>query len=182
MRCVLYFFLVSFLGVVLLPIPSLAQPKNKPGTGLPIAKAGKPIVLDGKLDEPAWLTADVAKNFYLNYPVDSLPPTFQSEARMTFDDHFLYVSFVCYDDSKPDIVQSLRRDVDWNRNDNIGIFLDPFNDYTNGFFFTITPYGVQSEGIISNGGQDGDGSFSNSWDNKWYSHATRYQDRWVAEL
>ena len=176
------FLIIIFLKVALLPLSSVAQPKNKPGTGLPIAKANKAIVLDGKLDEPEWLAADVAKNFYLNYPVDSLPPTFQSEARMTFDDHFLYVSFVCYDDSKPDIVQSLRRDIDWDRNDNIGIYLDPFNDYTNGFFFTITPYGVQSEGIISNGGQDGDGSFSNSWDNKWYSHATRYQDRWVAEL
>jgi hypothetical protein len=176
------FLLIIFLKVALLPLSSVAQPKNKPGTGLPIVKASKPIALDGKLDEPEWLAADVAKNFYLNYPVDSLPPTFQSEARMTFDDHFLYVSFVCYDDTKPDIVQSLRRDIDWDRNDNIGIYLDPFNDYTNGFFFTITPYGVQSEGIISNGGQDGDGSFSNSWDNKWYSHATRYQDRWVAEL
>lgn len=128
MRSVIYFFLVVLFGVALLPIPSLAQPKNKPGTGLPIARANKAIVLDGKLNEPEWLAADVAKNFYLNYPVDSLPPTFQSEARMTFDDHFLYVSFVCYDDSKPDIVQSLRRDIDWDRNDNIGIYLDPFKD------------------------------------------------------
>jgi len=161
---------------------AMAQPKNKPGTGLPIAKAMAKIVLDGKLDETAWTEASVAKNFYMNFPVDSLPPTFQSEARMAFDDHFLYVSFVCYDDSKPDIVQSLRRDIDWDLNDNIGIYVDPFNDYTNGFFFTITPFGVQSEGVISGGGQGGDGSFSNSWDNKWYSAVKKYADRWIAEL
>lgn len=165
-----------------MPAILLAQPKNKPGTGLPIAKAKSAIVIDGKLEEPDWVQASVAKNFYLNYPVDSLPPTFQSEARMTFDDNFLYVSFVCYDDTKPDIVQSLRRDINWSLNDNIGIYLDPFNDYTNGFFFTITPFGVQSEGLISAGGQDGDASYSNSWDNKWYSHATRYPDKWVAEM
>lgn len=161
---------------------SIAQLKNKSGTGLSIAKAKEPIILDGKIDEADWKEADIASNFYLNYPVDSLPPTYQSEARVTFDDHFLYVSFVCYDDSKPDIVQSLRRDINWDLNDNIGIYMDPFNDYTNGFYFTITPYGVQSEGVISGGGQDGDGSFNNSWDNKWYSHTTRYHDRWVAEM
>jgi Domain of unknown function (DUF5916)/Carbohydrate family 9 binding domain-like len=166
-----------------LPTTGFAQAKkNKSGLGLNIAKAKSAIVLDGKLDEDFWQSAEVAKDFFLNYPVDSLPPTFQSEARMSFDDHFMYVSFVCYDDNKSDIVQSLRRDIDWDRNDNIGIYLDPYNDYTNGFFFTITPYGVQSEGVISAGGQDGDGSFSNSWDNKWYSHATRYPDKWVAEM
>jgi hypothetical protein len=178
---------IVILFIVLLSIccrPSLlhSQPKNKPGTGLPITKAKVPIVLDGKLDEATWLEASVANNFYMNFPVDSLPPRFQSEARMTYNDQYLYVSFVCYDDARPDIVQSLRRDIDWDLNDNIGIYFDPFNDYTNGFYFTITPYGVQSEGIISGGGQDGDGSFSDSWDNKWYSHATRYPDKWVAEL
>ncbi len=176
-------FSILLLALWLSPVLLVSQiPKNKPGTGLSIAKAVAPIVLDGKLDETTWTNASVATNFYMNYPVDSLPPTFQSEARVSFDDHFLYISFVCYDDSKPDIVQSLRRDIDWSNNDNIGIYLDPFNDYTNGFFFTITPYGVQSEGIISAGGQDGDGSFSNSWDNKWYSHTTRYSDKWVAEI
>jgi hypothetical protein len=174
-------FLFPFLGMVYF-VASAQVKKNKPGTGLEIVKAAAAIQLDGKLEEADWKNAAVATDFFLNYPVDSLPPTFQSEARMTFDEHFLYVSFVCYDDSKPDIVQSLRRDIDWDRNDNIGIYFDPFNDYTNGFYFTITPFGVQSEGTISGGGQDGDGSFNNSWDNKWYSHATRYHDRWIAEL
>ncbi|MFY8037672.1 MAG: carbohydrate binding family 9 domain-containing protein, partial [Cyclobacteriaceae bacterium] len=148
-------FLFPFLGMVYF-VASAQVKKNKPGTGLEIVKAAAAIQLDGKLEEADWKNAAVATDFFLNYPVDSLPPTFQSEARMTFDEHFLYVSFVCYDDSKPDIVQSLRRDIDWDRNDNIGIYFDPFNDYTNGFYFTITPFGVQSEGTISGGGQDGD--------------------------
>ena len=165
---------------VLMSLSSLGQ-KNKPGLPLLIGKASEPIVLDGQLTEATWQKADVAKNFYLNYPVDSLPPTYQSEARLAYDDHFLYVSFVCYDDAKPNIMQSLRRDVDWDLNDNIGIFLDSYNDYTNGFYFTITPFGVQSEGVMSGGGQDDD-SFNGSWDNKWYSEVKRSTDKWVAEL
>jgi hypothetical protein len=167
------------LFIVLLPFLTLAQ--HKPGKELPVKKAVEPIKLDGKLDEPDWLAADVASGFFLNYPVDSLPPTYQSEARITFDDQFLYFGFVCYDDNSKDIIQSLRRDIDWDFNDNIGVYLDPFNDYTNGFFFTITPMGIQSEGIVSGGGSNDD-SYNDSWDNKWYSKVTRLQDRWVAEI
>lgn len=145
-----------------------------------VKKTEAEIKLDGVLDEPAWQTAEKATGFFSNFPVDSLPPTFQSEAMITFDEHFLYVAFVCFDDEKKHIIQSLRRDIDWEGNDNIGIYLDPFNDFTNGFFFTITPMGVQSEGIISNGGVDD--SFNDNWDNKWYSQVSRSADRWIAEL
>jgi hypothetical protein len=148
---------------------------------LTIRKAKGGIKLDGELNEPDWQMANVAKDFFLNYPVDSLPPTFQSEVRLTFDEHNFYVGITCYDDVSSDIVQSLRRDIDWDGNDNIGIYFDPFNDFTNGFFFTITPMGIQSEGTMANGGANDD-SFSNSWDNKWYSKVKRLNDRWVAEI
>jgi hypothetical protein len=172
-----FYFIIGFLMAV--NVPTIAQ--NAPGLPLHVKKAQTAIKLDGVLDEPEWLTAEKATDFFLNYPVDSLPPTYQSEARMTFDDHFVYLSFVCFDNSSADIVQSLRRDIDWEGNDNIGIYFDPFNDFTNGFFFTITPMGVQSEGIMSGGGSTDD-SFNDSWDNKWYSKVVRLQDRWVAEI
>lgn len=158
----------------------LAQ--NKQGTGLPISKVSAVIKVDGVLDEADWSTAVAATQFFLNYPVDSLPPAFQTEARLTYDEDFLYVSFVCYDDDRPSVVQSLRRDIEWSLNDNVGMYLDPFNDFTNGFYFTITPYGVQSEGTMSYGGADPQQSYNVNWDNKWYSAVTRHKDRWVAEL
>lgn len=159
-----------------------AQNKNRPGIEFSIKKADGAIKLDGVLDEPDWVNANVATNFYLNYPVDTMPPIYQSEARLTFDEHFLYVSFVCYDDlTKSNIVQSLRRDFDINLNDNIGIYLDPYDDHTNGFYFAITPFNVQGEGTVFGGGSASD-SFNSNWDNKWYSEVKRYDNRWVAEL
>jgi hypothetical protein len=155
--------------------------KNKPGTELGIKKAKGVIKLDGVLDEADWQDALVATNFFMNYPVDTALAAFQSEARLTYDDHMLYVSFVCYDDSKPDVVQSLKRDFDFGSNDNIGIYFGPYNDGLNGFFFCITPRGVQQEGTISSGGISGD-SYNTSWDNKWYSKVVKYQDKWIAEL
>jgi hypothetical protein len=173
--------LKPFLAFFIAVIPFLAGAQNKPGTPLNIQKTASKVILDGQLNEDAWVEAEKADNFFLNFPVDSLPPTFQSEVRTTFDDQFLYVAFTCFDDKTKDIVQSLRRDIDFDDNDNIGVYFDPFNDYTNGFYFTITPLGVQSEGVIANGGSNGD-SYNNSWDNKWYSKVARYEDRWVAEI
>lgn len=148
---------------------------------LHIKKAKGAITLDGKLEEEDWQSAQVAKDWFLNFPVDTTEAPFQTEARVTFDDHYFYVSFVCMDDNTPDLINSLRRDFDYPLNDNVGVNIGPYNDGLNGFFFAITPAGVQREGIISGGGAGGD-AFNSYWDNKWYSVVERYGDRWVAEF
>jgi hypothetical protein len=157
------------------------QVRNRPGSVLTIGKANGTITIDGVLDEEVWKTAAVATNFFLNYPVDSLPPSFQTEVRLAFNDDFFYLSFVCFDDDRPNVVQSLRRDYEWSLNDNVGVYMDPFNDFTNGFYFNITPYGVQREGVMSGGGSSPEG-YNANWDNKWYSSVKRLEDRWIGEL
>jgi hypothetical protein len=181
MRCTKYLVVLFFFPGIDLE-EAFAQEKNKPGIELPIKKAKGTIKLDGILDEPDWANAGVASHFYMNSPIDTMPPKYQSEARLTFDQHFLYVSFVCYDDmTKPNIVQSLRRDFDFGSNDNIGVVIDPYDDHTNGFYFLISPFNVQHEGTVYGGGTSGD-SFNANWDNKWFSEVKKYEDKWVAEL
>lgn len=181
MRPPMNLYLKSFLFAALLLNSLLGFAQNKQGTGLSIIRSNSSITIDGVLDEEVWAATGVATHFFLNYPVDSLPPAFQTEARLTFDDDNFYISFVCFDDSRPSVVQSLRRDFEWSLNDNVGIYLDPYNDFTNGFFFGISPYGVQREGLMSGGGTDGD-SYNSNWDNKWYSAVKRLEDRWIAEI
>lgn len=166
---------------ILFFLPCLLLAQNKPGTALAVQKAKGTIKLDGILDEQDWLDADVAKDWYLNYPTDTALAPKQTEARVTFNEHFFYVSFVCYDDESRDMINSLRRDFDYERNDNVGMNIGPYNDRINGFFFVITPKGVQMEGTISGAGTSED-SFGISWDNKWYSKVVRYKDKWIAEL
>lgn len=167
--------------LIILTLPLLLKGQNQPETPLNIKKAKGKIILDGQLNEQDWQEADVADNWYQNFPVDTARAAFQTEARLTFDDEYLYVSFICYDDDKPDIISSLRRDFDYDLNDNVGFALGPYNDKQNGFFFVITPAGVQMEGTVTGGGT-GDSSFSTFWDNKWYSKVVRYKDRWIAEM
>ena len=164
------------------PVFAQAPPRNEPGKKLSIRKAKGIITLDGKLDEPEWQDAQVAGDFFLNYPVDTTHAEFQTEARVTFDDHQFYVSFVCYDNATPDVIQSLRRDYDFDTSDNMGVFIGPYNDAINGFYFIVTPLGVQLEGTIAAGGADGDTGYNATWDNKWYSKVVKHDDRWVAEI
>lgn len=172
-------YLLSF--AIAITLPFFLQGQNQPGTALSIKKAKGKILLDGQLNESDWQEADIADNWYKNFPVDTVPADYQTEARLTFDDEFLYVSFVCYDDETPDIISSLRRDFNYDLNDNVGLVIGPYNDKQNGFFFVVTPAGVQMEGTVTGGGTGGD-SFSTFWDNKWYSKVIRHQDRWVAEM
>src|SRR5260370_1076007 len=102
-----------FLLFLFLPCLLLAQ--SKPGTELHIKKAKGTIKLDGILDEPDWQDAQPAKDWFLNYPVDTALAPYQTEARLTFNDRFLYASFVCYDDETPDLINSLRRDFEYER-------------------------------------------------------------------
>lgn len=160
---------------------SFAQTKNKPGIEFPVHKAKDAIQIDGELNEESWNLAERGKDFWVARPIDSIAPSNPTFFYITFDDNFLYVGFECMDDGGDPVVQSLRRDFDFGPNDNVGIYLNTYNDFTNGFFFNITPHGVQREGTVANAGT-GDNDYSSFWDNKWYSAVKRYDDKWVAEL
>ncbi len=171
-----FLFLLIFLILF-----AFGNAQNLPGIKLEIKKLEGEIVLDGVLDEPSWKDADVAKDWYQNFPVDSLPSPFQTEARLTFNDEFIYVSFVCFDDDTPDVVSTLRRDFNYPLNDNVSFIFGPYNDRLNGYFFNVTAAGAKRDGTVSSGGI-GENAFNIYWDNKWYSEVKRYKDRWIVEM
>lgn len=157
------------------------EAQNLPGTEFHIRKAKSPIQIDGALTEDDWQVSAVASGFFMNIPVDSIAPQHETEVRMTFDDNYLYIGLTAFDDSRKVLIQSLRRDFEFGNNDNIGFYVDTYNDKTNGFFFNVNPFGVQREGLISSGGND-PSDYSSFWDNKWYTAAAQYEDRWVVEV
>ncbi|MBL7948131.1 MAG: carbohydrate binding family 9 domain-containing protein [Bacteroidia bacterium] len=139
------------------------------------------IVLDGEPDEAAWSVCEIAGDFWQSVPVDTSPAVSRTEFRMTYDDDFIYVSAICYDDlpGKPYIIQSLKRDYSYPVSDGIGVYFDPFNDKTNGFAFTCNPFGVQREGLLANSGFFG---VSTDWDNRWFVETKREAGAWKAEI
>src|SRR5882762_6175779 len=151
--------------------------------GLQIKKATGPIVVDGQMNEEDWQQADVAGHFKQMFPFDSSYAVAETEVRMTYDDRFIYVYAIMHnrDSIRKYVTPSLRRDFRGPANDGVSIVLDTYKDRTNGFMFGLNPFGVQREGMISNGGNNND-DLNLSWDNKWYSEARILPDRWVCEM
>ncbi|WP_266363796.1 DUF5916 domain-containing protein [Tellurirhabdus rosea] len=164
-------FLLPFLFLVCLT-KAAAQP-------LLVAPTDSTVHLDGLLNESVWRRAQVATDFTLNFPNDTARAYNSTEVRLTYDQRHLYIAVICYDrdPQKRYIVRSLRRDYDWDTNDNISIYIDPFGDRTNGFTFQFTPLGVEREGQMFNGEE-----VASEWDNKWRSVVRRFPDRWQGEM
>ncbi len=145
-----------------------------------IRRAAGPIRIDGLLNDPGWRGVGVANAFFQHFPDDSIPARWQSEVRMTFDDRFLYVGVFCRDSSAGGyVIESLKRDFSFPKNDAFAVTLDPTEDKTTGFNFTTSPYGVQREGLISGGGTFG---VSTAWDAPWYVETHITDSGWYAEM
>jgi hypothetical protein len=136
------------------------------------------IVLDGVLDEAAWRTATIAKNFSKKYPNDIGAPKQQTEVLMTYDDKNIYFAFKVYA-KEEQIIKSLKRDVGYDGSDGVAVILDPLNQKTNGFIFALTSKNVQSEDELTTNTEE---KLSFSWDTKWNSATKMYAGYWIGEI
>ena len=144
-----------------------------------ISKTPDIIKIDGILDEAAWQNAGIAKDFFMKWPNDEGRPKRQTEVRFTHDEEFIYIGIKALDTNFY-IAQTLKRDQGMYESDAVSIAIDPVNQRTNGFIFSITPYNVQTEDLVTVGQSDEQMSFS--WDNKWFSATSRHETYWIAEI
>ncbi|MEO6218824.1 MAG: DUF5916 domain-containing protein [Ginsengibacter sp.] len=152
--------------------------KKNTSVQLHIHRSTTPPVVDGIMDDAAWRDAEVSSNFFMVNPMDTSLANVKTEVKMCYDDQNLYLIAVCYTKGPGSYyVESLRRDFNFIKNDNFILFMDPFNDLTNGFSFGANAAGAQWDGSMYSGG-----SVDLNWDNKWVSEVKNYEDRWVFEM
>ncbi len=163
-------FLLAFLT-------SFAQKKNEK-IEYRIHRATSALKIDGIVDEKAWADAQLATDFYQVLPMDTSYAKVRTDVKMTYDDKNLYVVFINYDKLPgPYMVESLKRDFNFGKNDNNLLFLDTFDDQTNGFSFGANAMGAQWDGLMFNGS-----SISLTWENKWTSEVKYDDEKWVWEF
>ncbi|MDT4898590.1 MAG: hypothetical protein QOH25_3667 [Acidobacteriota bacterium] len=116
-----------------------------------ISKFDKPPVIDGKLDDAVWQTATVLKDFYQTSPGDNIAPSKPTEMMVSYDAKFLYFGFHCFDE--PDKVRATvaKRDGVLDAEDSIRVLLDTFNDQRKAYVLVFNPFGVQQDGIRTEG-------------------------------
>ncbi|HEY5825313.1 MAG TPA: DUF5916 domain-containing protein [Cyclobacteriaceae bacterium] len=167
---------ILFISFCFIGILVSAQKKNA-AYQLPIQKTSVPVKIDGSVEDEAWKVAAVAKDFFMIFPMDTSAARVKTEVMMSYDEQHLYLIAINYHLLPgPYMVESLRRDFSFGKNDNFLLFMDPFDDQTNGFSFGANAAGAQWDGIMYEGGK-----VDLSWDNKWTSKVTNYDDRWVFE-
>ena len=159
------------------PARTLAPAPRATATVAQASRAVRAVVIDGRDDDDAWRTAQVIDAFREFDPVeDGDPHGFRTEARVTYDDRYLYVFVRAYD-PRPDSLLALlaRRDVR-TQSDWLHLMIDSYHDRRTGYRFTVNPAGVQRDVYMSN-----DGNEDVSWDAVW-TVATRVEkDAWTAE-
>ena len=62
-------------------------------------------------------------------PMDTSLAQVNTLVKMTYDAHHIYLLAICYNERPgPYMVESLRRDFAFLKNDNFLLFMDPFDD------------------------------------------------------
>lgn len=97
-----------------------------------------PIVLDGRLDDAGWQGVPVTRPF-VSPAGKALPASQRADARLAWDDEFLYVAFTCRDS---DIWNDRKgRDATLWEQDVVEIYLDPGADGRDYIELQIAPTG-----------------------------------------
>jgi hypothetical protein len=145
---------------------------------LSIRRTSEKIRIDGRKDETTWTSSQAATDFWEKWPNDKDRAKRRTEVRMTYDDQNIYIFVKAFDTSRY-VIQTLKRDNGIYDSDAFSIALDPVNQRTNGFLFSVNPYNVQTEDLVS---ANAGGDLNFSWDNKWFSATERHDTYWTAEI
>ena len=135
-------------------------------------------VIDGFVNDEAWINASVIREFYQREPNTGDPVSERTEFLFLFDKNNIYVGIRCYDDPSGITAKELARDVSLGEDDRVQVIFDTFLDGRNGYWFQIGPRGSIGDALISENGKD----FNKSWDGLWDGKARITNSGWEGEL
>lgn len=132
------------------------------------------IKIDGKLNDPAWLSARVAGDFVQNEPNFGAAVSQRTEVRIVYDNASIYIGAMLYDTAPDSILHQLgNRDEVMDINaDGFRFGFDPYNKRIDGYAFDISASGVQAESYKED----------QSFDAVWESSTAITDSGWIAEI
>lgn len=138
----------------------------------------EPIVLDGHLNEDAWIQAPDIGELTQRQPATGRAPSERTEVKLLRDRDYLYIGVIAYDSEADRIIgTTMKRDGNLNADDRIEILLDTFHDKRNAFYFATNPSGAFVDGLVF-----ANGELNTNWDAIWQVRVNRTQAGWVAEF
>src|SRR6266550_3315860 len=122
-----------------------AAPPPSTATRATAVRAKTPVVIDGRDDDEVWRVAPAITQFREFQPKEDGDPRFATEAKVAYDDRYLYVFIRAFDPHPDSILKLLaRRDVR-AATDQLKIMVDSYHDRRSGFEFAVNPAGVKRD-------------------------------------
>ncbi len=181
----MYFrLLTTFLFALLTGVSAFAQDATifKPDSvkrTLTARPTANHLRIDGRLDESDWQRAVPARNFIMIEPFQGNRATHDTEIRVLFNRHFLYIGAFCRDSlgRRSLRITDFKRDFNIRTHDHFGIAIDGFNDRRNAMIMATNPYGTQRDLLSFD-----DLLYDTDWDGLWRVRTSRTDSGWVAEM
>ena len=136
----------------------------------------KPVI-DGALEE-IWQNASKFTSFKQIEPEIFADPTVKTEGYFLYDNENIYIAMKMYQDKKTISSSNGRKDagIIWN-GDYIIFSVDPLDNYTQAFFFSVNAANATGDGLI-----DENGSTLTEWDGIFYSAVKISENYWSVEI
>jgi len=160
--------------LVLLGVPlSLAAGPSKTAKpaaatyAISIPEFASPPRIDGVLDDPFWESGTLIEDFTQFEPLEGGTPSEKTKAYLGHDKDYLYIALRCFDSDSKAIRACLTPRDKAMSDDGVTIYLDTFNDKKRAFVFQVNPCGIQTDGILTEGGgrrRMGWERFDRNWD------------------
>ena len=173
------------LVVGLLVIKGAALPaQTNPGTpgsavrpSLRAAALVAPIVLDGRLNDPVWSTADSIPGLTQVTPVAGATPQSRTVVKVLVNSREIVFGVAAHGATGVPITSySKARDADLDDEDHISIVLDCFLDGRSGYVFSVNPSGARTDGLPERQGE----GVNDSWDGIWDAATSKDGNSWSA--
>jgi hypothetical protein len=143
------------------------------------------ISIDGRMDEPAWMTAPAVTQHTQVVPNEGEPVTQPTEVRFLYDDTYLYVGGWMWDDGEM-LMRLARRDQGVPDIDIFAIHLDGYHDHRTAVRIATSPGAgwIRDEFIVGarGGGPGTGGSADIGWDPVYDVESTVTDEGWFVEF
>ena len=155
------------------------NPDSAPRPVARAARAGGPIVVDGRLDETSWSLAEPVTDFVQQTPRTGHRAVHQTVVRVLYDADAIYVGAICYDsDVGKRMIAGLEHDFNSGTSDIFGVTFDTYLDRRNSFLFLVNPAGAVRDEQTFNDSRN----VSAAWDGVVHVQTTVGDSAWYVEM
>jgi hypothetical protein len=131
------------------------------GTTVVTPRFERPVTVDGALAEPEWSAAAVLTGFSQFFPTDGVPAQDSTEILVWYSATALHIGVRAF--APPGSVRATLSERDRiTQDDNVQLFLGTYGDSRQALVFGVNPFGVQSDGVLTETGAQTGGGFTSS--------------------